>query len=151
MSNIVSGCYVRKAMPEDVDILFQWANDLSTRNNAFNTAPIPYENHLKWFYTTLNNPNRIQLIFVCKEVPVGQFRIDIEDRIGEIDYSIAPEFRGKGYGTVMCEKAIEYIKSIGTVDRLFAQVKTENIASKKCFKKNGFNNVFEQFEISLEE
>lgn len=151
MSRITSDCYIRKVAPEDVDILFQWANDPITRNNAFNTAQIPYENHLKWFEKTLNNPDRIQLIFICDEVPVGQFRVDIEERIGEIDYSIAPEFRGKGYGAVMCEKAIEYIKSTGLADRLVAQVKTENIASKKCFIKNGFNNTFEQFEISLEE
>lgn len=151
MSKPISNCYIRKVTPEDVDVLFQWANDPVTRNNAFHTEQIPYENHLKWFEKTLNSPDRIQLLFICDEVPVGQFRVDIEDRMGEIDYSIAPEFRGRGYGSVMCEKAMEYIKSTGRVDRLVAQVKTENTASKKCFIKSGFNNTFEQFEISLEE
>lgn len=150
MSNQISDCYIRKVKPEDVDILFQWANDPTTRNNAFNTAQIPYENHLKWFEKTLNDPDRIQLVFISGDVPVGQFRVDIEERIGEVDYSVAPAFRGKGYGSEMCKKAVEYIKSTGLVDRLIAKVKTENTVSKKCFMKSGFSSAFEQFEMSLE-
>ena len=42
-------CYLRKAQWEDMDMLFQWANDVVLRKNSFSMVPIAYEEHIAWF------------------------------------------------------------------------------------------------------
>lgn len=147
--NCYDGFVLREVRTADKDLLFRWANDSLTRRNAFSTAPISYENHEKWFANTLNSASRIQLILEKEGVPVGQIRLDIEDGTAEVDYSIAPEYRGKGYGKIICDMMVRYAKSHLEIKRIVARVKTSNVASKKCFLKNGFEATFEQFELVL--
>ena len=45
--------YLRKATIEDMDLLFQWANDPVVRKNSFSTAEISYEEHTKWYHNLL--------------------------------------------------------------------------------------------------
>lgn len=140
---------LRKATIDDLDLLYEWANDFVTRQNAFNTEPILYETHKEWFLNSLNNPNRYQFIMECDKTAVGQIRIDITDETGEISYSIAPLHRGNGYGSIMCRLIIEYAKENLDIKKLIARVKSNNIASKKCFINNNFSNTFEQFELVI--
>lgn len=140
---------LREVQPEDKDVLFDWANDSQTRQNSFTSQSISYEEHERWFEKTLNSETRIQMIMEKKGVPVGQIRIDIDGEVGEIGYSIAPEYRGKGYGTVICKLMVDYARNNLKISKIIAQVKTNNVASKRCFFKNGFDNVYEQFELNI--
>ena len=142
---------LRKVRLDDKDLLHSWSNDPVTRKHSFNSDSIPYEAHEKWFANTLSSDSRLQFILEKSGVPIGQIRLDIEDEIGEIGYSIAPEYRGNGYGNVICNMLIEYSRKYLSIKKIIAQVKTDNIASKKCFIKNGFQSVFEQLEIGIDE
>ena len=142
---------LRRASVNDIDLLYEWANDSLTRKNAFYTDTIPYSDHIKWFNRVICDPEKIQMILEKSNIPIGQIRVDIENGIGVIDYSIAPEYRGKGYGKVICELMVRYIRKNVQVKKLIAQVKPDNESSKRCFAYNGFNSVFEQYELILEE
>lgn len=127
---------LRCALESDCDLLYHWANDPETRKNSLNTEKIPYENHCQWFAGKLQD-NKCD-IFICEyeEEPVGQIRLDYQDHIAVISYSIAKDFRGRGFGSEMLFLAEGQVKDKTT--RLMGVVKTENIASQRAFEKNGY-------------
>ena len=139
---------LREVTGKDIDLLFRWANDPLTRQNAFHTEPIPYEENQKWFYGLMKDEKRVQYIFMEENIPVGQIRFTIEGDEAVIGYSIASGMRGKGYGRKLLSLAQEeFFASYPMVKKLIGQVKKENMASKKCFTDSGFEEVFTQFEL----
>nr|WP_294859562.1 GNAT family N-acetyltransferase [uncultured Fluviicola sp.] len=134
------GLNLRRVNDEDALLLFDWANDPEVRNNAFNSDPIDWENHLKWFRGKLNNENSRIYILLDQSIPVGQIRFDREKDNWLIDYSISSSNRGKGFGKKIVSLALE---EFGPETRLIAKVKPENAASLQVFKSNGFD-LFEQ-------
>lgn len=127
--------YARK---EDCDLLWQWANDPETRRNSFHTEQITLEEHKAWLSQVLADENTKLYILFENDVPVGQIRLLFLDR-WQISYSIAPEFRGQGYGKVLLQMAEKELIQNGYVgDVLFAEVKIHNIASQKIFTSLGF-------------
>ena len=53
---------LREVNAKDIDLLYQWANDKTVRQNAFHTEQIPYADHRMWF--TRNLADRIDVYFV---------------------------------------------------------------------------------------
>ncbi|MBE6077757.1 GNAT family N-acetyltransferase [Clostridium sporogenes] len=128
-----------KATEKECYLLFKWVNDDKVRQNAFNTNKIKYEEHSKWFYTKLKDPNVFIYIYFIEDNPVGQIRIECNEEIGIIDYSIDKFHRNKGYGKKMLqelENEAEF-KRIN-LHKLIGQVKYNNIQSQKCFEDLGY-------------
>lgn len=129
----------RLADEDDVDLLFQWANDDDVRRNSFSSAKIPYEDHLKWFSKILTDKNCEIYIFYHEEKPVGQIRLNYLSRNALISYSISKEFRGQGFGKKIINLIDEIIRKYHSeITLLIAKVKPENIASCKIFENNNF-------------
>jgi RimJ/RimL family protein N-acetyltransferase len=145
-----SNLYLRLATLNDKDLLFEWANDVVTRQNSFSTKQISYSEHCNWFDSMMKNANRFQYIVMQDSLPVGQVRIDIEGSSAEISYSIAPDYRGKGFGTKALSLIKEEVeKNHPKITRLFGQIKPENTASQKAFIKEGFEQVSRQYVITI--
>ena len=71
--------------------------------------------------------------------PVGQIRLTINGDEAEIGYSIAKEFRGKGYGHRILQLASEKMKKEHCeIKRLIAKVKPENMTSNRLFVDEGY-------------
>ena len=70
---------------EHCDLLFSWVNDEMVRKNSFNTEPITYQEHTRWFKNKLNSDR--SFIFICYvgERPVGQIRVDVDNNTGLIN------------------------------------------------------------------
>ncbi len=133
---------------QDCSLLFKWINDPITRMNSFHTEMIPYDEHCKWFSTKMNNPGSI--IYICVDVDikleVGQIRVEFDNDIGEINYCVEPQSRGKGFGTEILKLLPNQLIKDGFVfSKLIGKVKHNNIASEKVFLKAGY-----QVEISSE-
>lgn len=142
--------FLRKAEQGDMDLLFQWTNDPVVRRNSFNTDPIPYENHMKWFNKIMKDPTVIQFILMDDETPVGQIRLNVEGTEAEIGYSIGSEFRGKGYGhRVLQLVANEVIANHPEIEKLVAKVKPDNIASNKAFRNAGFCTEYNCYTLRI--
>ena len=134
--------YLRKVTTEDMDLLYQWANDPVVRANAFSTEQIPYEDHVKWFAARMEDPDTAMYIFIQNDRPVGQIRLDIEGKKAQIDYSIAAEYRGKGYGKQMLLLLETVVREfLPGIDTLVGKVKLENQASMQAFLKAGFQKI----------
>ena len=142
--------YLRKANKDDVEILFEWVNDKKTRENAFNTHVITYEEHCEWFKRMIEDPKQVQYIMMVGEKPVGQVRITIENQEADIDYSISSSERGRGYGKEIIALIKEKVQEdCPTVKKLIGRVKPYNIASYCCFTGNEFEEVFKQLEFVI--
>ncbi len=144
--------YLRKATKDDVTILFEWVNDKDTRQNAFDTHIITYEEHSAWFKRMMEDSDQIQYILMHGEKPVGQVRLSIENQEADIDYSISDAERGHGYGKVIIGLIAERVREdCPMVKKLIGRVKPSNTASYHCFIGNGFEEVYRQLEFEIKE
>jgi len=102
----------RKAQMLDAELLWRWANDPETRQNAFSTAPIPYAEHLAWLEGRLRSEATSIWIFSHGPAPVGQVRFDLTADLAEISIVVAPEQRGCGYGKAMLTEAVRRVRQL---------------------------------------
>ena len=146
----MSNLYLRKAELADLDMYYNWANDPVVRSNSFNTEQIPYEDHVLWFNEAIKRDDVALFVLMDDDMPVGQIRINISDAVAEISYSIASEFRGKGYGGKIVSLLIERIREeMPEIKTVSARVKPDNLASMKVFEKIGFKKREMAFELEV--
>jgi UDP-2,4-diacetamido-2,4,6-trideoxy-beta-L-altropyranose hydrolase len=130
----------RPATFEDCGLLWEWANDPEVRAVSFSTEPIPWENHARWFRTKLSDPNCYYYILLSQEgVPVGQVRFDISGDKAEISISIAPNFRGSGFGAYGIRIASKHLFQETAITRIFAHIKPNNNTSIDAFRKADYH------------
>lgn len=128
----------RDARMSDVDLLWRWANDAETRRNAFRKGPIPYDDHVDWLRRRLESETTRIWVFRDGDVPVGQVRFDLSGDVAEISIAVAPEQRGRGYGTAMLAEVIRRFGANHRKLRLRARVLGHNERSLRMFGACGF-------------
>lgn len=133
-------------MPADADLLLGWANDPVTRAAGFHHGMIERDTHVRWLADRLASPSTRLWIGRSGNRPVGQVRIEAElDGTAEVGIAIAPEARGRGFGTALLRAAIEAARNdpdLG-IRRLIARVRVGNVASVRLFESAGFRLVRE--------
>lgn len=130
----------RPANAQDINLLFEWVNDDAARKSAFNSNPITYSEHQKWYADCLKDKSVEIYIYYLDNEPIGQVRLNYSENDVDIDYSIAKKYRGQGYGKYIIhdiEKII--IKNHSEVNTIHAKVKGDNTASQKIFEDNEYN------------
>lgn len=148
---LIDMLFLRKVTNEDIDLLFAWTNEASTRLNSFRSAQIDYEEHKEWFKGIINSTEQQQYILMCDSEAVGQVRLLIKDSEAEINYSISEPYRRNGYGKEMIRLVKQKVKDeLPYVSKLIARVKPSNVASIYCFEKNQFEEKFQQYEYVME-
>ncbi|MCX6158528.1 MAG: GNAT family N-acetyltransferase [Ignavibacteriae bacterium] len=126
---------LRNAIFSDSKLLLDWANDMDMRSNSFNSQKITMEEHEKWYSKKLNDSNNAAIfILELSDKPIGQIRFERNSRGCSVDYFIAQDERGKGYGKRIVQMGIEEIKSSWeNIDYILAEVKKDNKPSSKVF------------------
>ncbi len=141
--------YLRDAVQSDMDLLYAWANDPTVRKNSFNSGTIIYEEHVGWFKRTMEDEHVLLFILMDSDIPVGQIRLNVEDDVAEIGYSIAAEFRGKGYGHKLLQLTVKKVQEdYPQIERLIAKVKTENTISCNLFEREGYEKTYSCYSLS---
>lgn len=132
--------YLRRVKETDMKLLFDWRNNELVRKNSFCMDPVEWNEHVKWFNTTLVKSSVLFFILICKEQEVGQIRIDLElDNTAIINYSIAEKYRGLGYGKQILHLAeTEIYERFKNKYMLKALVKENNISSQVAFERLGY-------------
>jgi methionyl-tRNA formyltransferase len=119
--------------------LYELRNDPATRKWMFDDQPVDYPTHQKWFSRSLKSDTRSMFLLEKEKVPVGQIRFDRSENGAHIDFSVAPEERGNGYGWYLLVMAcFEFIHTKEDIDHLYAKVKPENLKSCRAFLTAGF-------------
>jgi RimJ/RimL family protein N-acetyltransferase len=129
---------LRLAQPRDSRILFEWRNDPVTRANSKVTEPVKWEDHQKWFDSSLHNSNRVLMIaFLPAGKAVGTVRIDSrDDGAEEVSYTVAPEQRGQGIGKEMMRQIVAASRK-----DLIAEIKPDNESSIRIVQALGFKEM----------
>ena len=130
---------LRRATMDDAEAILKWRNDERTRAGSFTQNIISLDTHKKWMESKLMDSNCCLFILTEGDELLGNIRLDMEGEsgeVGEISYVINPDHRGKGYGKVILRALEEEVPSWVRV--LTGFVKTDNIASQKCFEALGY-------------
>ena len=136
--------YLKKVVESDCTILFQWANEKMVRKNSFNSDVITFEEHMDWLKKRLLSKNCYLHIFYLDKNPIGQVRIDVENEIGTISYSLDKDYRGQKLAIEMLRLLEnEIYKSNMKIKVLIGYVKSENIASQKIFQRLQYESKIE--------
>ena len=136
----ILGLSLKKATISDCELLLSWANEPDTRRNSLNSESISLETHTKWLTQILHDESVSLYILYSEDIPVGQIRLNCTGTQAKISYSIAREYRGRGFGS----QIIRMLEAIITAERpslaiLVAEVKFMNVPSKKIFENNGYS------------
>lgn len=114
--------------------LYQWANDIDVRLNAFNSEPIILENHIEWLTEKLKSENTDIYLYCLSGCFVGQVRADKNEEAWVIDYSVDKNYRGYKIAYNMLKNYMEKFEN----RRFIGHVKKNNVASIKTFQKLDF-------------
>jgi RimJ/RimL family protein N-acetyltransferase len=135
------GLTLRPVQADDCHLIWQWANDSTTRASSFSTQPISWERHLAWFTTKLADPqSRYYLALDATATPIGQIRYQIDGQFATVSVSLAPDQRGRGYGHQIIWLASQQLFENTSVKLIHAYVKPDNIASMRAFTRAGFTD-----------
>lgn len=127
---------LRPAQPQDMMRLFEWANDPVVRENSFNQSPIPLEVHRIWFENKIQEKTCLFLVAWVQGIPAGMIRYDLKQNQGVISFLVAPDFRGKGLGTILLQKGEVLLRQLHPeVCLVIGHVQETNQASLSSFRK----------------
>jgi len=130
---------LRKACAQDRRLVWEWANDLSTRAASFSSELIVWDTHIQWFNSKLKDPNCLFLIAVDEtDTPVGQIRFDFDANKAVVSITTALTYRGRGFGTTIIQRASIKLFQETAVDLIRAYVKPDNTPSIRAFIKAGY-------------
>lgn len=144
----------RPCEERDIFILFQWVNDRDVRANAVDTSPIEWSDHRRWFEQIRTSTMNHIWIMELDGVPVAQVRLDSEGEAAIVSYSVDSDFRGRGFGRLAVEHAVDTASLLG-FQTLRAVVRRTNSASMRIFESVGFfrqddeTGVFTNFSLRL--
>lgn len=131
---------IRSAKKTDSKDIFEWRNDEITRKMSNSPKIIEWENHSRWFSSSLDSKSRILLICEddCSE-KIAIIRFDISESNSVISINLNPTQRGKGLAKSCLSRSIEFFsKEYVEIKYLIAKIKEDNIASQKTFSGVGF-------------
>jgi len=115
-------------------------NDPITRRMSHTSEIIRWKQHTSWFINSLKSKNRILLI--CKQNSVDKIavvRFDIFKITAKVSINLNPKKRNKNFGKICLIKSIDFfLKKYPRSKKIYAEVKRENISSKKIFLGAGF-------------
>ena len=131
---------IRNAKENDTKDIFEWRNDEITREMSHSSEIIEWENHCKWFLSSLDSKNSVLLI--CEDnssEKIAIIRFDIFESYSIISINLNPAQRGKGLSKSCLIRSIEFFsKEYIEIKNLIAEIKEDNIASQKTFLGIGF-------------
>lgn len=135
---------LRPVRQSDCRLLWLWRNDPAVRVSSFNSNPVEYELHCRWFNARLNDPaTRILVAESESGTPVGQVRLDLKNNEAEISISVDQKFRGGGFGQAMIGSATALALRELDLRAVHGFIRPENAVSIRSFERAGYRRIGE--------
>ena len=131
---------------DSVDI-FNWRNDPITREMSNTLHSLGWEEHCKWFASSLSSESCLLVICEVTDPParVAVVRFDVEHEKAVISINLPPIARGKGLAKNCLKAAITLFRHLFPyVLSINAEIKDINLASKHTFEGVGFSFIKER-------
>ena len=130
---------LRKADKSDNRDIWLWRNHPQVRCNFFNTKPVPWQEHKKWFSSKIKSPST--KIYIAKEGgrKIGVIRFELKNRYATVSVNLNPAFFGRGLGSKIIEIGTDkFYNDTKLRNTIRAEIKKNNTASLKAFEKAGY-------------
>lgn len=130
----------RKANKGDLEFIFNLRNEEAVRLASFNSDPIDFEVHSKWFPKILASDSSVIFIAELDGKPIGQVRFDfMGDDVAEVNIAVTQNYCGKGHGSkILKESAKKFFNDSPVIKKLYALIKPDNKSSIHAFEKAGY-------------
>ncbi|HEY9759836.1 MAG TPA: GNAT family N-acetyltransferase [Oculatellaceae cyanobacterium] len=132
-------------------LVMRWRNDNETLANSFDSTPKEWPEFFQEFSSKYFVDSSLPCLFLLKEgkrVGFIRFRrlpsLVASKSACDISVNMAPDERGHGLARKFIELSLQIPRNAG-IDAVIAEIKSENIASKKTFQNAGF-----RFECNAE-
>ncbi len=130
---------LREAHREDSKLLFAQRNERGARQASRHTEALELCEHERWLDGVLQDPRRRLLVAELDGEPVGQVRFECRTpERAEISISLDPEYRRRGFGKRLIDKALDWAKENLEVSEVQATVRASNTPSLRAFRSCGF-------------
>lgn len=138
-----------KGVREDFEFYYNLKSEPSTVHWEGYSKKPDKQGLKQYFYSLVDNQLNKQIYFIKdtgREGPYGYIQLTfVTEAVLEIGYAVCERFRGNGYG----QYAVGAIKKEGAClgKTLTGYVADNNIASRKCFEKNGFRKKADNYKV----
>ena len=132
---------LRSAVLDDASVFFGWVNDPEARKQSLNPAPVTWDTHLEWFRKRLaDSGSQLLVLETPDRLPIGQIRFDTQgDGAIRLSYMLDPIARGRGWASILVRMGLKALDPL-SIPRVYAEVKTANLASCAVFDRLGFRH-----------
>ncbi|MFN8018485.1 MAG: bifunctional UDP-2,4-diacetamido-2,4,6-trideoxy-beta-L-altropyranose hydrolase/GNAT family N-acetyltransferase [Acidimicrobiales bacterium] len=138
---------LRPVGPDDARTVHQLNDDPQARAVSRSTAPIPWEDHERWFAARLVDPSsHLYLAHDAAGDLVGLVRFAVDARVAEVSVVVDASRRGQGWGGPLIDAGVrrlhEDLAAAGTpeaVVRVDAMVRADHRASATAFLDADFD------------
>ena len=143
---------LRRATADDAHLLWEWANDPSTRQASYRSNHIPWEEHLSWFQRRMASPDicAFYIATTGSGQSVGTVRFDRDGDVAEMSLTLAPQARGKGWGAKLIRLSGFQVVDERFCREVFGHVKASNTASLMAFRRAGFRECGSSLHCGVE-
>lgn len=145
---------LRPATMADATILHSWRNSESARASMRNQNLIDESSHKRWLSRVLRSEDSLLLVAISsRSEPLGMIRLDRgsqDPTMAEVSVIVDDGLRGKGVGSSILN-AVEAAALANWPDlrSVQAQVRSENSASLKLFRRAGYRDTLVTMEKSI--
>jgi len=137
---------LRLAKDTDCDLLYSWQTEEARR--YFNDPNVPeLSNHRDWFHERMARGNSSLWIIERGAASAGYVRLDRSEAGREgfvVSVLIDQQFQGRGIATL----ALKTLRELVPGSHLWAEIHPDNVASRKAFKKAGYQNMSPTLMVS---
>lgn len=131
----------RPVTTQDTEPTWRWANDPDSRAASFSSGKIPFETHREWLAGRISSEVPTWLAVDGAGTPLAFVRFDqCEDGGWVISLNLPPESRGRGLSPLIVSEAVSKLRGLFPGVRIDAWIRSENIASQRCFTRAGFRD-----------
>ena len=134
---------LRRATYADRRVLYGLATDPAMRLARGTDRMFTWAEHCQWLKKVLGASNVHLFIAEDGNKIVGEIRFETFENQAEVGLVVKERGRGQGYGTEMITEGMKLVPA----ETYTARIDPENVASRKCFKRAGFERVGGEYSI----
>ncbi len=142
------GFEIVRPLESHAQLIMAWRNNPETLQMSFHTKPkewSPFFNEFLDRYFACPGLPPLFVLYQGKRVAFLRFElvahpIHFSRRCCQISINVAPEWRGKGIGQTALHAVKAWVADEG-YDAIYAEIKEENLTSRKAFEKAGYKKL----------
>lgn len=130
---------LRAATQNDRKDIWHWRNCPQARKNSFNSKPVLWREHKKWFDSKFRS--RKVKIYIAEQGTrkVGVIRFEGKRKLSTVSINLNPAFFGRGLGSKIIKiGTIKFLSERLGIAKVMAEIISDNMASQKAFEKAGY-------------